>query len=205
MRRFRPGLLVRALYPEGLFRKPAEERLLYLSFDDGPDKWSTQNILGILRRYGIKAMFFCTGVAAEENPDVIVNIRLEGHLVGNHGYYHLDGFRTSSERYINNAKEADNLTSSKIFRPPYGRLTPLQYRKLKDDYSLVFWDVMPYDFDSNFPASSSLGVLKHKVRNGSVIVLHDDPDSSVHTWLDEFINFALSTGYSFDLPLSPNR
>jgi len=205
MRLFRPGLLVRLIYPRGLFRIPAAEKILCLSFDDGPDGLSTENILRILGKHGIRALFFCTGKKAETHPDLMNRIRSSGHIVGNHGYEHLDGFKVSLPDYINNIKQAGALTSVRIFRPPYGRLTFSQYRFLKKDHLIVFWDLMSYDFDPDFPAHQSLDILKRKIRPGSVIVLHDDHRSSANQYLDEFIIYCLSQGYRFEIPGSLNQ
>jgi len=205
MRIFRPGLLARTIYPAGIFRLPSKERILFLSFDDGPSAGSTENILGILNRYGIRAVFFCIGKAAEEHPDLIIQIRSEGHVTGNHGYYHLDGFRTSAGKYYENAEAADDLTSPFIFRPPYGRLTLRQYRAFRNKYHLVFWDIMAYDFDPGLASDRSLNSLKKRIRPGSVIVLHDTPGSSVHSYLGDFIDFAVAQGYRFDIPAFLNQ
>jgi peptidoglycan/xylan/chitin deacetylase (PgdA/CDA1 family) len=205
MRLFRPGLLVRLIYPRCLFRIPTAEKILFLSFDDGPESVSTENILSILRKHGIRALFFCTGKKAENHPDLMEKIRSCDHIVGNHGYQHLDGFKTPLREYCENIRQADALTSASIFRPPYGRLTPLQYLTLKDDRLIVFWDLMPYDFDTDFPARRSLDVLKRKIRSGSIIVLHDNQISSVHQYLDEFILYCLSLGYRFEIPGPANQ
>ena len=73
-----------------------------------------------------------------------------------------------------------------------------QYRKLKEKYKIVLWDIMPYDFDKNFGSEKSLEILKKKIRPGSIIVLHDTPASSANKIIGEFITYALSSGYRFD-------
>ena len=128
------------------------------------------------------------------------NIRLSGHLIGNHGYLHISGFTSASVKYLENASAASGLTSDKIFRPPFGRMTITQYRKLSEKFRIVMWDLMAYDFDVNTGPEKSLAVLKRKIRAGSVIVLHDKPDSTVHEFLREFINHCLNEGYRFVIP-----
>jgi peptidoglycan-N-acetylglucosamine deacetylase len=205
MRLFRPFALARLIYPQVLFRMPAGGKILCLTFDDGPCVGSTENILRILDSFDIKALFFCTGSAAENYPDLTGKIRSLGHVTGNHGYYHLNGLRTSLKEYRENVKAADGLTSARIFRPPYGKMTPRQYSALRNDYNIVLWDVMPYDFDPGFPASRSLETLKSHIRPGSVIVLHDSRDSSLHIYLEEFIRYSLSNGYRFGIPAHLNQ
>lgn len=197
MRLFRPWSGFSRLYPDAIFRIKTQEKLLSLTFDDGPDPASTPQILGILKRYGIRATFFCTGIKAEKYPDLVSEIKIAGHQIGNHGYSHLNGWRTDFKNYSEDIYRADELTSSEIFRPPYGRLTFRQYSGLKDKYRIFFWDLMPYDFDPSFGAGRSLNILKRKIRPGSVIVLHDTPLSSAGRILEEYIEFAIKNGYKF--------
>ena len=176
-----------------------------LTFDDGPDSLSTLPLLRIIEQYNIKSVFFCTGIAGKKHPGLIERIKSGGHLIGNHGYDHLDGFITPSRQYIENVKAADPFTSDNLFRPPYGHLKPAQYRKLIGSYNLMMWDLMAYDFDTNFGKERSLNILRNKIRAGSIIVLHDKPESTVHSFLDEFITYCFEKGYRFEIPVFPHE
>ena len=198
MRLFRPVFLAGCLYPEALFRIKTTEKILYLTFDDGPDPVSTPQLLDILKERDIKALFFCKGYAAEKYPDLINQILKGEHLIGNHGYYHYDGWRTDSLKYIRDVNKASKYTSDKIFRPPFGRLSFKQKRLLKS-YKLVFWDLMAYDFDITFGGENCLKVLKKKIRPGSIIVLHDTASSTLTSIIGEFLSFAVNSGYRFEL------
>jgi peptidoglycan-N-acetylglucosamine deacetylase len=199
MRLFRPGFLAGCLYPEALFRIQTTDKVLYLTFDDGPDPVSTPQLLDILAGYNIRVVFFCNGNAAEKNPDLIKLISSRGHLIGNHGYSHLDGWRTDSEKYYKDIIRASAFTSDKIFRPPFGRLSVKQKNKLSGSYKIVFWDIMAYDFDVAFGGEKCLSVLKRKIRTGSIIVLHDKVSSCANVILENFIIFAQGEGYRFEL------
>jgi len=199
MRLFRPGFLTGWLYPEAICRIRTTEKVLYLTFDDGPDPVSTPRLLDILKTYNIKVLFFCDGRAAEKFPDLMNQIRKEGHLIGNHGYSHFDGWHTDSVKYINDIIRASDITSDKIFRPPFGRLSVKQKKRLLKSYKIVYWDLMPYDFDKSFGSRKSLRMLKDKIRSGSIIVLHDTASSSANTIIDEFITYAVNSGYRFEL------
>lgn len=199
MRLFRPVFISGWLYPEALFRIRTTEKVLYLTFDDGPDPVSTPRLLDILKTYDIKALFFCDGRAAEKFPDLVNQIRTEGHLIGNHGYSHFDGWHTDTDKYINDITRASDFTSDKIFRPPYGRLSVMQKKRLLKSYKLVFWDLMPYDFDKTFGRGKSIRTLKNKIRPGSIIVLHDKESSCANEIIGEFVTFAVSSGYRFEL------
>ena len=200
LRFFRPFFLARILYPGALFRVKTIENVLYLTFDDGPDPDSTGRIMDTLGKYGIKAIFFCTGKSAQLYPEMVSLIRSEGHIVGNHGYLHLDGFKRTVNSYLLNAEASLMVTSGTLFRPPYGRMRLLQYRKLRKKFRIIMWDLMAYDFDRSFGSRRSLEMMKKKVRPGSIIVMHDHPQSTVHDFLDEFIQFCIANNFSFNIP-----
>jgi peptidoglycan-N-acetylglucosamine deacetylase len=197
MRLFRPFVAARWLFPEAFFRIKSPGKTACLTFDDGPHPGSTLQLLGILDSENVRAVFFCNGEAAEKYPELIDEIRKRGHVVGNHGYYHLCGWKTSTKRYCDNTGKASEFTSSTLFRPPYGRIRLNQYRRLKKQFRIFFWDIMSFDFDIGFGADRSLQVLNKKLRPGSIIVLHDTPDSTCRTFLQGFIKIAISKGYRF--------
>ena len=147
MRLFKPGFFSGWIYPDAIFRIRTEEKVLCLTFDDGPDPVSTPQILEILEANEIRGLFFCSGQEAEKFPLLISLIRSKGHIIGNHGYSHLDGYITNTQGYIRNFSKGAKFISENIMRPPYGRIRPSQYSELSKNYRVFFWDLMPYDFD----------------------------------------------------------
>jgi Predicted xylanase/chitin deacetylase len=199
MRLFRPVFLAHCLYPEAIFRIRTTDKVLYLTFDDGPDPVSTPQLLSIIKAHDIKAMFFCTGNRAEEYSDLMNDIRAGGHMIGNHGYNHYNGWRTDLVKYINDVSRASDFTSDKIFRPPFGRMSIKQKKGLPKSFKLIFWDIMAYDFDATFGVDRCLKVLKNKIRPGSVIALHDTVTSCANKIIEEFITYSVGEGYRFEL------
>jgi peptidoglycan/xylan/chitin deacetylase (PgdA/CDA1 family) len=199
MRLFRPCFIAGFLYPEAFFRIKTNEKKLYLTFDDGPDPKSTLLLLNLLNKQSVKAVFFCKGEKAEKYPDLIELIKKDAHIIGNHSYSHLNGWTSSLKKYVSDVSNAALYTSSSLFRPPYGRIRINQYRKLKEKYKIVLWDLMAYDFDSSFGSENSLQILKKKMHPGSIIVLHDTSKSTANKIIDDFITFSLEAGYVFDL------
>ena len=197
MHLFRPAAVLKLLCPDGLFRLDTSERKLVLTFDDGPDPVSTRQLCRILDKRHVKAVFFCSGNKAERFPELVSLLTSKGHLIGNHGYEHLNGFKTSRKEYLENVKKASCLTSGRYFRPPYGLLKPSQYKGLTNQFRIIFWDLMPYDFDRRISGNKCLEILKKMIRPGSVIVLHDTAGSSLLEFIDEFIAYAIENGYSF--------
>jgi peptidoglycan/xylan/chitin deacetylase (PgdA/CDA1 family) len=197
MRLFRPFFILKLLYPEAIFRIGTRNKELCLTFDDGPHPDSTPRIIDILDSNGIKALFFCSGQEAEKYPALISLISSKGHIVGNHGYHHLNGWITNTRVYVRDISKGAKFTSQYLLRPPYGRIRPSQYSELSKNYRVVFWDLMPYDFDEQMTSEKVLRVLKKRIRPGSVIVLHDKVSSSVLSFLEEFIKYAGDKGYNF--------
>ncbi len=200
MRFFRPPVFSRLIYPEALFRIKTKENEICLTFDDGPDPDSTPKILDILENYKVKSIFFCNGQAAAKYPGLMADIRSNGHKTGNHGFSHLNGWKSPVTKYVADVGKAAEFTSASLFRPPYGALRLSQYHILKKTYDIVFWDLMPYDFDLSTGKERSLGILKKKLRKGSVIVLHDKVASSALSFLEEFLDFCEKEGYRFVIP-----
>lgn len=200
MRIFRPCFLSAWFFPAAIFRLKTDGKYLCLTFDDGPDPESTPFLLETLAKYKVKAIFFCSGDRASDNPELLSRIRSEGHIIGNHGFNHINGLYASTSEYIENIGSAAALTSKYIFRPPYGKMRRRQYREIIRNYTVILWDLMAYDFDKGFGGEKSLSVLKNKLRKGSIIVFHDRAESTVHGFLEEFIEHCFSKGYTFVLP-----
>jgi len=93
-----PSLLT-AVYPECLWKVNTKEKVIYLTFDDGPIPEITPFVLDELKKWNAKATFFCIGKNAEANPDIFQRIISEEHSIGNHTYDHLNGWNVSDEIY----------------------------------------------------------------------------------------------------------
>ena len=185
------------IYPEAVYRIKGTGKRLFLTFDDGPDPVSTPVILDILSDHDVHATFFCTGSKILASPGLLARIAAGGHVIGNHGFGHLNGLKTPVRTYCSDIFRGRDITCSNLFRPPYGRLRVRQYRILERSMRIVFWDIMPYDFDTKMSPESSYRILKQRIRPGSVIVLHDTPTGSSPVYLGRFIERALEEGWSF--------
>ena len=150
-----------------------DSKAIYLTFDDGPNPDSTPALLQVLDDYNISASFFCLGTHAKKYPELIALIKERGHVLGTHGFEHISGWKTSVEDYLENISKASKYIGSKLFRPPYGKITPRQYSTLKMQYKIVMWDIMPGDFDPNISAEDCVKNIVNNLKDGSIIVLHD--------------------------------
>jgi len=168
---------LRAIYPNCTWKIPVQEKVIYLTFDDGPDPEATPFVLANLKKFNAKATFFCIGNNVLKHPNIYESILKEGHKVGNHTYDHLNGWKTENNIYINNIKDAMNIIDSKLFRPPYGRITKSQIKILKQTDSLpnqiIMWDVLSGDFDIQIDGEICAGNVINNTLPGSIIVFHD--------------------------------
>ncbi len=149
------------------------DKEIFLTFDDGPIPDVTEQVLDILKSYNAKATFFCIGKNVKKHPEIYRRISVEGHSIGNHTQDHLNGVKTKQYRYLKNVVGAAEVIDSRLFRPPYGRITPAQISALKSRFTIVMWDIITGDFDkTNGVEKVVRNVLDH-VREGSIIVFHD--------------------------------
>ena len=111
--------LLKRIYPKRIWSVSTNEKVLYLTFDDGPIPEVTPWVLETLNQYQAKATFFCIGENVEKNRDVFNKVIAEGHRVGNHTYNHVNGYKTSTEAYLKNVLAFEKLgVSTNLFRPP---------------------------------------------------------------------------------------
>ena len=156
------------------------ENKVYLTFDDGPTPEITHWTLNQLKNYNAKATFFCIGDNIRKYPEVLKEVLKEGHCIGNHTFNHLNGWKTNTQDYIENAKlfekEYGKLSTEncQLFRPPYGKIKPSQSKILrKMGYKIIMWDVLSVDFDVTITPEQCLENVLQNVHSGSIIVFHD--------------------------------
>jgi peptidoglycan/xylan/chitin deacetylase (PgdA/CDA1 family) len=167
---------LRRLYRGLVWRVPTAEKVLYLSFDDGPHPVATPFVLDELGKYGAKGTFFCIGKNVEAHPEIYRRILLEGHRVGNHTQDHLNGWKVDDRRYLENIRVAARRIDSDLFRPPYGRIGTLQSLVLRSapfNYNIIMWDVLSADFDRALTGERCARNVIRNGRPGSIVVFHD--------------------------------
>ena len=169
-----PPLLYRILFPEAIWRiKRKKQRVVYLTFDDGPIPEVTPWVLDTLDKYGIKATFFMVGDNARRHPWLVEDIKKRGHSYGNHTMHHLQGFKVTTLRYMRDITEANEYIDSSLFRPPHGLMRWSQAKAIKDHYNIVMYDIVTRDYSYKLNGEEVLKNVKHYTRNGSIIVFHD--------------------------------
>jgi peptidoglycan-N-acetylglucosamine deacetylase len=169
----RPPKYLRLLYPGAVWNIPTTDKILYLTFDDGPTPEVTTKVLDLLEAYQAKATFFCIGENVRKHPEIYQRILAEGHRVGNHSNTHPNSWKVSAEHYIKDVEEAGQVITSDLFRPPYGKLTPRTHFALRKKYRIIMWDVISCDFDEKVSAAQVMSNVIDHAKNGSIVVFHD--------------------------------
>ncbi|MBL0233427.1 MAG: polysaccharide deacetylase family protein [Chitinophagaceae bacterium] len=196
---FKTPFWLKLLYPKRTWAISTSEKIIYLTFDDGPHPQITPFVLDLLKQYEAKASFFCIGHNVERYPLVYDRILADGHSTGNHTYDHKNGFKTNDEEYLNDLRKAETWIRSKLFRPPYGRLKWSQARKLKD-YRIIMWDLLSGDFDTGLKKEKCLEMVKKHARPGSILVFHDSEKAweRLEYVLPNMLAYFKQQGYRFE-------
>ena len=195
----RPPQIFRSLFPDAHFRIRGEERCVYLTFDDGPIPEATPWVLDMLDSYGIKATFFMVGDNVRKYPDVYQEVVRRGHTVGNHTMHHLQGLKVKTPYYLDDIKEADGYIHSRLFRPPHGFLTPKQARLIREQYTIIMYDLITRDYSRHLTADQVFDNVRRYTRDGSIIVFHDSIKSMprLREALPRSIEWLMKQGYQF--------
>jgi peptidoglycan/xylan/chitin deacetylase (PgdA/CDA1 family) len=173
------------------------EKVVCLTFDDGPIPELTGEILDILSRYNAKATFFCVGENVARNPEIYAKILEQGHATGNHTHRHLKGWNTKFADYIEDVAAAARLIDSSLFRPPYGLISYRQAKALVKDYQVVMWSALTRDYDPSVSKEECLRNALQGIRPGAVIVFHDNTKArgSVLYALPKLLEYLEKEGY----------
>lgn len=196
----RPPLLYRLLFPEALWRlKRRGQKVVYLTFDDGPVPEITPWVLDLLDKADVKATFFLVGDNVKRHPELLEEIRRRGHSYGNHTMHHLQGMKVTTKRYLRDITQADKLIKSSLFRPPHGIMRWAQAAALKDHYNIVMYDLVTRDYSKKLSPEAVLDNVKTYVRNGSIIVFHDSlkAQKNMKDALPRAIKWLKEQGFSF--------
>lgn len=200
--------LIKKIFPNYTWDIPNNENKVYLTFDDGPTPEITAWTLEQLKKHNAKATFFCIGKNIENHPDIFKKVIDDGHTIGNHTFNHLNGWKTTTEYYIENTKLCQSaiccLQSSvcNLFRPPYGKIKPSQSKALRKlGYKIVMWDVLSEDYNRNIAPEKCLDNVLKNVQSGSIILFHDSVKAfpNLEYTLPKTLEFLKEKGFICDV------
>jgi len=202
---------IKFIFKNWIWSFSKNKKTIYLTFDDGPTPELTTWVLDLLFKFNAKATFFCIGKNISEYPEIFKAILKNDHAVGNHTNNHLNGWKTSADLYLENCNEAaktiqqfNNSTvqyNLKLFRPPYGKLTLNQSKKIREkSYKIIMWDVLSADFDTKISKEKCLKNIRKNTKNGSIVVFHDSIKAreKIKFVLPKVLEYYTEKGYAFD-------
>lgn len=196
-----------------------EEKVAYLTFDDGPTSTITPKVLDILKEEDVKATFFVIGKSVENYPEIVKRAYKEGHYIANHGYSHNNKkLYESEESFINEIEKTDEAIGkaigvedycSHIFRFPNGFMSSVYKSKKKKmanvlmeiGYTYIDWNCLNNDSMKKYTKEQLVENLKKssKDKNTLVVLMHDTKDvSNSSEALKDSINYLKSEGYTFE-------
>lgn len=179
-----------------------EKKEIAISFDDGPAKQFTPEILQVLFDHDVKAAFFCIGKNITNNKILFKQIYLAGHIIGNHSYSHhlwFDMFSAKKMQADLNMMDETmkDLVDRKplLFRPPYGVMNPnLKKAILRGNYTPIGWSVRSLDTVIKDEAKL-LNKIKKGIKPGAIFLFHDTSETTLAI-LPRFLKEVKDIGFS---------
>ena len=190
--------------------QPSQEKVIYLTFDDGPIPEVTEWVLHLLKQRDIKATFFCIGDNIRKHPHIFEQIRTDGHAIGNHTQHHLKGWKHKQKRYIQDVALAETtmtrvamlkekqLPNFPLFRPPYGKIKRNQAKELREKgYEIIMYRTVAYDWEASVTPEQCYRNVIENTRSGDLVVFHDSVKASKNMMyaLPKVLDYFLEKGY----------
>lgn len=194
-------------YLKSICRIKTTEKVVFLTFDDGPSPERTERVLNVLDKYHATACFFCIGEQIQKYPQIAKQIVQKGHLIGNHSYSHSSKFPIFSfKRMVADLTKCDeqldliSLNRKKLFRPPFGVTNPTIAKAVRQrNYISIGWCIRTFDtMNTNF--DKILHKVDRSLKPGAIILLHDRVEDS-EVLLERLLCLLVEKGYSFNKPI----
>ena len=201
------------LIPSCTWRKVGQEKVIYLTFDDGPHPEITAWVIDELKKHQIKATFFCVGDNLKKHPETAKQLLTEGHQIGNHTMHHIKGWKHKNVDYLKDIEDCDTeirkiheqmndeKAQPRLFRPPYGQIKPSQIKLLREKgYEIIQWSNLSCDYDKHLNCEKSLSALVKNAKPGSIVVFHDSEkaENQLKQILPSYLEAMLAEGFTFE-------
>lgn len=184
----------------------SDEKVIYLTFDNGYEQGHTANVLDVLKEKSIPATFFVTGHYVDSEPELIKRMVDEGHIIGNHSYHHPD-FTKLTKEDMN--KELETLSEAvanvsdqkeiKYLRPPRGLFNEQTLQWSNDlGYIHIFWSLAFQDWDTGQQKGKQYAYhqIMKQIHPGAIILLHTVSSDNAEA-LSHVIQKLQEDGYEF--------
>ena len=192
--------VIQRLFSSLIWKIKSDKKEVFITFDDGPTPEITQWILNLLNSLDIKSTFFCIGEKAKRHPNIISEILKKGHSIGNHTFSHKNGWFLTLDSYVKEIEKCSNFVNkTNLFRPPYGKIYPWQIKKITQNYKIIMWDILSFDFKKNQTSEKFQNNVLDNIERGSIIVFHDNKLSEkiLKDNLEDVLRKIRKKGFSF--------
>lgn len=198
--------VVKHIFNNWKWKFSKEEKIIYLTFDDGPTPKITTWVLNELKKHDAKVTFFCVGKNVDAHPNLANCLIKEGHIIGNHTYNHVKGINMTTTKYLLEVTSSEKTilkttkTKPNLFRPPYGKFKFSQAKQIrKKGYKIIMWDVLSADFDTSITKEQCLHNVIKNTENGSIVTFHDSKKATKNLKyvLPKILKYYSEKGFTF--------
>lgn len=190
------------IYLKSVCKGDTDDKVIALTFDDGPDEIMTPRVLDVLKRHDIKATFFLIGDKVDKLPHIVKRMVDEGHIVGNHTYSHSGLFPLSSSAKVKNELQRCNDSIYKavglrteLFRPPFGVTNPIIGKNVRQcGFKTIGWSIRSLDTVKGKSREEIVEKIERQLHPGAIILLHDRCENA-DVLLEKIITSSIEKGY----------
>lgn len=184
------------------------DKIIALTFDDGPDKKYTPQVLDLLKECEVKATFFVVGTQLRKYPEILERIHEEGHDIGNHSWSHADFKKLSINQMKQEMRKVNDLIEeiigeeTRLFRAPYGSVSNTVTKTVEEaGFELIHWTVDTRDW-AGTSVDNIMENVQSQSESGGIILMHsfggkNGDLNNMLAALPEIINYLREQGYHF--------
>jgi peptidoglycan/xylan/chitin deacetylase (PgdA/CDA1 family) len=191
-------LIGKTFLPQLTWRRKVDEKIVYLTFDDGPHPTITPWVMDELDNVGAKGTFFVVGDNAVKYPAIVSEIKARNQKLANHTQHHTKGWKVSKDAYLQEVQWGnESIGGGNLFRPPYGQINFKAIKSLKRNYEIIMWDILTKDYLPRLNTKSAQKRIQKATRPGSIVVFHDSEKAvnNLKILLPEYLQFLKQEGY----------
>ena len=188
--------------PQLTWRRKTDEKVVYLTFDDGPHPEITPWVIEELEKVGAKGTFFVVGENAEKYSETLSMLKDANHKVGNHTHRHVKGWNMIATEYLDEIKQCtDVIGDIGLFRPPFGRINFKAIPQIKEGNEVIMWDILTKDYLKSLNTKRAQKRIQKATKPGSIIVFHDSEkaEKNLRILLPEYLQFLQTQGYKMEV------
>ncbi len=188
--------------PRLTWRRTTQQKVVYLTFDDGPHPTITPWVISALNEVSAKGTFFVVGENARKYKHIIYQLKSGGHRVANHTQHHTKGWGISARKYQADIAACDaEIGDQRLFRPPFGRINFRSISAIKEHKEIIMWDVLTKDYLQTLNTKKAQKRIQRATMPGSIIVFHDSEkaEKQLKTLLPEYLKFLQKEGFKMEV------